>query len=309
MLYAPISLVSGRARFSARLIDASAGGVRIETRTARMIGEVYSLEVRRPSGAAVFRVKIIWDYYLDERFISGGEMLFRNDAELQAWVRWVEEAPTVTGEEEVKTGYEQRVFARRPTNRPILFRDRNCWVKGYFRDISEGGSGAQFVVHCEHPPSPVARFRVQIDDETVTFRAQTVWTRMVNGAYLVGLRGIEPEAEAEAAEDAPPQRPSRSLVGRETTHDEEIPPFLVAPPSPEPLASAPPPAPASGLRSSMSGDEEPAPPGAPATSSWQAPVRPPSRPAGIDAAPRQQRASIPLELPPRGEGPATDPAN
>ncbi len=88
---------------------------------------------------------------------------------------------------------EQRLTARLATERHIIYRDRHHWVKGTIRNISEGGGGALLVVEAQHVPKEVARFRVSIDDQIIPFRAQTVWTRLINGEYHLGVRFIEPD--------------------------------------------------------------------------------------------------------------------
>ncbi|MBM3462834.1 MAG: PilZ domain-containing protein [Armatimonadetes bacterium] len=191
----PVTLVIGRARFKARLVDVSNTGLRLSTRTARHIGETYRIELRQQEEVDYFHVLILWDYFLDDHFVSGCEMVWESPKEEERWTHWISRMPECDPEESAERAFEQRAAPRVPTNRPVLFRDRHSWVKGEFRNITEGGSGALLSVKAQSPPMDVVHFKVRIDKQLFGFRARTVWSKLVGGDYLVGVKFIEPSNE------------------------------------------------------------------------------------------------------------------
>jgi hypothetical protein len=191
----PCVLIMGRARIPAKLLDVSKTGLRLTTKTCRNVGEVYELEVSYADSTFLFRIVTSWDYYLDDHFVAGAEVLFTEAADKARWLDLVEKLPAVGPDQTADDILELRIAGRLPTSRPVLFRDRERWVKGSFINISEGGSGALLTVKAQHPPQQMVRFKVRIDDEIFPFRAQTVWTRLHDGQYEVGVKFIQPAPE------------------------------------------------------------------------------------------------------------------
>lgn len=194
----PVVLLTGRARFQARLVDVSESGVKLSTRTARNIGESYDFEIREHAEVEIFRCQVLWDYFLEDHFVSGAEMIFAEPADRRRWKAWLQRLPEQAEDAYGERSFEQRACPRVPTTRPILFKDRHRWVKGAFRNISEGGSGALLVVRAQHPPGGVVHFKVRIDAQVYPFRAQAVWSRLVGGDYQIGVKFIEPMPGSDA---------------------------------------------------------------------------------------------------------------
>jgi hypothetical protein len=188
----PIILRMGKARVKATLQEISEGGLRFITSICRDIGERYVAEITCERETVRFLIETKWDYYVDGWFISGAEIIFRDEIERLLWKEFMELLRRKQVEEDEES-LNARIERRISKPLPILFRDRVAWVKGTLVNISHGG--ALIHVKVRNHPEKSVEFKTKVEDRQYTFRAQLIWDKFIDGEYHLGVKFITPADE------------------------------------------------------------------------------------------------------------------
>jgi len=185
----PITLRVGKARVRATLQEISEGGMRFITTICRDIGERFVAEITCERETVHFLIETKWDYYADGLFVSGAEIIFKDEIERLLWREFTGLLRRKQIEEDAES-LNARIERRISKPLPILFRDRVAWVKGTLVNISHGG--ALIHVKVRNHPEKSVEFKTKVDDKQYTFRAQLVWDKFMDGEYRLGVRFITP---------------------------------------------------------------------------------------------------------------------
>lgn len=187
----PAHLIVGRAEMSVRLVEVSDSGVRLRSRTAHSVGEPYILQVPTGDGPQHFRILTKWDWFDNDHFLIGAEVLPSDSEDLARWKAVASALPRPGETPPPNTQVERRKTARIQKWQPLLYQCQRGWVKGVMQNVCEDCSGALIVVRAPEPPGDMVSFKLRIDERTCVFHALTAWWQFAEGYYNIGVEAIE----------------------------------------------------------------------------------------------------------------------